>query len=59
MNVEGDKLVKTETWDGKTATLTYELVGNQLVAVSKMQRMSNRDLLTNSSVTLIADCPHG
>merc|ERR1712071_505118 len=29
--VQGDKLVKKESWDGKTATLTYELDSNGLV----------------------------
>jgi len=29
--VQGDKLVKKESWDGKTVTLTYELDSNGLV----------------------------
>lgn len=33
-NLEGDKLVQKERWDGKEATLVREVSGDELVVVS-------------------------
>jgi len=39
-SVEGSKLVKKESWDGKTATLTYELDSNGLVVTIQLDSIT-------------------
>merc|ERR1711874_771489 len=38
--LEGRKLVKKESWDGKTATLTYELDSNGLVVTIQLDSIT-------------------